>query len=728
MNLNFKLFAFFIVSISAYAQNICNEKAWLNTKLSLDERVALLTNCMSLDEKVSQLLNASDEISRLDIKSYNWWNEALHGVARGPKATIFPQAIGLAATFDRDLIHQVGSSISDEARAVNNYLVSTHSNSIQYMGLTFWSPNVNIFRDPRWGRGQETYGEDPYLTGQIGASFIHGMQGDDPTYLKTAACAKHFAVHSGPEADRHHFNAIVSQQDLYETYLPAFKTSVDAGVEAVMCAYNRTNDEACCGSPTLLQNILRKDWGFKGHVVSDCGAIRDFHSGHGITKTPEESAALALLSGTNLNCGETYKALPKAVEQGLVTEADIDKALKPLLKTRFKLGMFDDPKLNPYSKIPLEVIHSDKNIALAKKVAQKSVVLLKNDHVLPLSKAIKHLYISGPLAGDIRTLIGNYHGLSDNLVTLLEGVVGKVSPITRVEYRAGAMLNQPNQNNGDNYSRLAATADATIIALGLTVVMEGEENEAIGSSHKGDNITMELPKNQIEYLRKMRGDHKKPLIVVVFAGCPLDLTEVSELADAVIYAWYPGEQGGNAIADVIFGDVSPSGKLPLTFPKSITQLPAYEDYAMKGRTYKYMTQEPMYPFGYGLTYSNLQLSNLNIDKGKIKKKESQMVEVTVTNTGNDPMEDVLQLYVSLKGVKQNVPLASLKDFKRVTLAPKASLKVSFKLNPDAFDYIDTLGKSKRHQGEAVITIGNASPGKRSKDLGASSSEIKVVVQ
>ena len=650
-------------------------------------------------------------------------------MARGPKATIFPQAIGLASTFDRALIQKVGSVISTEARAVNNHLVKSNGEFIRYMGLSFWSPNVNIFRDPRWGRGQETYGEDPFLSGQIGASFIKGMQGDHPKYLKTAACAKHYAVHSGPEADRHSFNAIVNPQDLKETYLPAFKACVDAGVEAVMCAYNRTNNEACCGSPTLLQSILRQDWGFKGHVLSDCWAIRNFHQSHKITDTPEASAALALKSGTNLNCGDTYHKLGSALEQGLITEDDINKGLRPLLKTRFKLGMFDAPEVNPYSNIGLDAVRSKAHIALTREVAQKSIVLLKNDNnVLPLKKDAKQLFISGPLAGDVRTLIGNYHGLGDNLVTLVEGIVGKVSPITRVQYRAGAMINQKNSNDGDDFSHLAGKADATIIGLGLTIVMEGEENEAIGSTDKGDNLSMALPENQMAYLRKMRGNHKKPLIVVVFAGCPLDLQEVSKLADAVIYAWYPGEQGGNAIADVIFGDVAPSGKLPITFPKNKEQLPDYADYNMKGRTYKYMEKEPMYPFGFGLSYASSNLSPIKIASTKIKKNTETTLEVMVTNTGNTNLEDVFQLYVSLKGSEENVPLASMKDFKRVSLNPKESKTIEFTLAENAFDYFNSKGEAKRHKGEAVLTVGNASPGKRSLELGSKLSEITVEVK
>ncbi|WP_298878658.1 glycoside hydrolase family 3 N-terminal domain-containing protein [uncultured Polaribacter sp.] len=729
-----KKLLFVIILISQLSFTTCSQtnfksKPWLNNKLSFDERVELLIGSLTLEEKISQLLNASAAIHRLDIKSYDWWNEALHGVARGPKATVFPQAIGLASTFDVNLIKNVGNGISDEARAVNNYLLRKNAESIRYMGLTFWSPNVNIFRDPRWGRGQETYGEDPFLSGKIGASFIKGMQGNHPKYLKTAACAKHYAVHSGPEAQRHSFNAIVNQQDLYETYLPAFKACVDAGVEAIMCAYNRTNNEACCGSKSLLQTILRDNWGFKGHVVSDCGAIKNFHKSHKLTKTPEESAALALKSGTNLNCGQTYKKLKNAYNQGLVTEEDINNGLRPLLKTRFKLGMFDAPNINPYSSIGLNKIHSLENIDLSRKVAQKSIVLLQNkNNVLPLKKDISQLYVGGPFAGEIRTLLGNYYGLSSNLVTLLEGIVGKVSPITRVQYRAGAMINQKNKNKGNNYSYLASKVDATIVALGLTIVMEGEENEAIGSAYKGDNISMKLPENQLNYLRKMRGKHNKPIIAVIFAGSPVDLTEVSKLADAIIYAWYPGEQGGNAIADVIFGDISPSGKLPITFPKSTDQLPSYEDYSMKGRTYKYMLEEPMYPFGFGLTYAGLKISDVKISSKIIHKNENQIVKATITNSGNSDIEDVIQLYISLKNIDQNVPLTSLKEFKRVILKAGESKQISFNLAENMFHFFDKSGVEKRHLGDATITLGNASPGKRSIALGAKLQTIKVLIE
>tara|TARA_R110002033_G_C3897451_1_gene240029 strand:+ start:9016 stop:11214 length:2199 start_codon:yes stop_codon:yes gene_type:complete len=724
------LFILLVVSVPITAQTNCVNKPWLDTSLTFDERIELLLNCLTVEEKISQLLNSSSAVDRLNIKSYNWWNEALHGVARGPKATIFPQAIGMAATFDTKLIHNVGDIISEEARAINNYLLKQNKESLQYLGLTFWSPNVNIFRDPRWGRGQETYGEDPFLSGQIGAAFINGMQGNDSKYLKTAACAKHYAVHSGPEALRHSFNAVVNQQDLHETYLPAFKACVDAGVEAVMCAYNRTNGEACCGSPTLLQDILRKDWGFDGHIVSDCRAIRNFHKFHGVTKSPEESAALALLSGTNLNCGKTYNELGNALKKGLITEVDIDQGLRPLLKTKFKLGMFDKPEDNPYSSIGLEVIRSKEHIKLSREVAQKSIVLLKNNDVLPLKKDLEQIYISGPLAVDVRTLLGNYHGMGENLVTLLEGITAKVSPLTKVQYRSGAMINQANINDQDSYTGLARSSDATIIGLGLTIVMEGEEHEAIGSPSKGDNITMQLPESQLQLLRDMRNKqkHDKPIIAVIFAGCPLDLSEVSELADAIIYAWYPGEQGGNAIADILFGDVSPSGKLPITFPKNKEQLPAYEDYNMAGRTYKYMTKEPLYPFGYGLGYSTLSITNLTMNSKDIEKGKSYQISSSITNTGDSKLDDVIQLYISLKDNNENVPLSSLKDFKRISLKPGESKSLDFVLGEDAFNFINTKGESKRHNGKAEIIIGNSSPGNRSMDLGATLKTIEVEIK
>jgi beta-glucosidase len=442
-----------------------------------------------------------------------------------------------------------------------------------YQGLTFWSPNVNIFRDPRWGRGQETFGEDPFLSGTMGASYVKGLQGSNPKYLKTAACAKHFAVHSGPEALRHEFNAISSLKDLRETYLPAFKKCVDAGVEAVMCAYNRTNNEACCGSNLLLQEILLNEWNFQGHVVSDCGALDNFHKKHAITANSAESAALALKRGVDINCGETYtRSLKEAYDRKLITMEDLDARLKRTLKTRFMLGMFDDANENPYRAIGPEVINDDAKKKLALESAHKSIVLLKNDNALPLDPNSRILFMTGPLAADNLSLVGNYNGVNSDMRTIVEGIAGKVSPSTAMEFRQGALLTSENRNDMDWVSGHAKEADATIVTMGLTLLLEGEEGESIASPNRGDNLDMQLPESQLVLLRKINKKAReagKKVITVICAGMPLDLREVSELSDAVLYAWYPGERGGDAVADVIFGNVSPSAKLPITFPKSV---------------------------------------------------------------------------------------------------------------------------------------------------------------
>ncbi len=712
-------------SLNFYSQE---KEPWYDSSKSFDERIELLLDKMSVKEKISQLLNQSPEIDRLNISEYNWWNEALHGVARSGKATVFPQTIGMAASFDIDMMFRVGTAISDEARAINNHLQSRDGKFIQYMGLSFWSPNVNIFRDPRWGRGQETYGEDPLLSGTLGAQFIKGMQGDHPKYLKTAACAKHYAVHSGPEALRHEFNAVVNDKDLYETYLPAFKLCVDAGVEAVMCAYNRTNDKACCGSDELLMNILRGDWKFDGHIVSDCGALNNFHKFHSVTATKEESAALALLNGVDINCGGTYWSLMGALNKGLITEADIDKRLRKVLSTRFRLGFFDDGTDNPYTKIPASIINNDEHRSLAKEAGLKSLVMLQNkNNVLPLKKDLPFVYIGGPLAADVRSLIGNYHGLSPDMTTLVEGVIRKTSPSTRLQYRSGTSLAMANKNPIDWYSGQAKKADATIVGVGFSVLLEGEEGEAIASDTMGDNNTMQLPENQMAYLRKI-GETDKPLIVVVFAGCPIDLSEIKELADAIIYAWYPGEEGGNALADVIFGDASPSGKLPITFPKSIEQLPAYEDYNMEGRTYKFM-EDPLYPFGFGLSYASINIDNIAISSTKLKhsKKDTATITVHVKNDSDFETDEVVQLYISLENKNLDVPFNDLKDFKRITLPANSDKAVTFNLSVDQLFYYNENGAKLPFKGNVRVSVGNVSPGKRSLELGGEVEEVVIKV-
>ena len=719
---------FVLILLSSHAQN----KPWLDSNLDLEDRISSLIDAMTLEEKISQTVNTSVEIERLGVDGYNWWSEALHGVARSGRATIFPQAMGLGATFDPALLENIGDAISDEARAINNHLLENGKEQTLYQGLSFWSPNVNIFRDPRWGRGQETYGEDPYLTGTLGAAFITGMQGSDPRYLKLAACAKHFAVHSGPEALRHEFNAVTTPKDLRETYLPAFKKCVDAGVEAIMCAYNRTNDEACCGSNLLLQDILLDEWNFHGHIVSDCNALRNFHGRHGLTSTTAESAALALKRGVNVNCGKTFSTgLKDAIEQGLVFEADLDASLKRLFRTRFKLGMFDDPANNPYRAIGTDVINDEAKQDLALKAAQKSIVLLKNDNALPLNPNSKFIYMTGPLASNTLSLVGNYNGINSDMRTIVEGIAAKVSPSTRMQYRQGALLTTENLNDIDWFSGQAEKAEATIVVLGLSLLLEGEEGESIASPAKGDILDMKLPESQLILLRKINEKARKgnkKVITVICAGMPLDLSEVSELSDAVLYAWYPGEKGGDAVADIIFGNVSPSGKLPITFPKSIEQLPDYESYSMEGRTYKYMTEKPLYPFGYGLGYAKLKLEQPSVSNTTVKKNGQIDISLNIKNEGTVEGEEVVQVYISLKNDKAYLPQATLIDFMRVKISKGDQENVTFSIPYEEFSYYNNEGEKMQHKGNAIVTIGNASPGERSKELNTEIFETQVVVK
>lgn len=722
----------FIVSFFLSTNLIAQDMIWLETELDINTRVTALVEAMTLEEKISQTIHNSSAVERLGVDAYNWWSEALHGVARSGRATVFPQAIGLAATFDPALMENIGEAISDEARAINNHMLSMGKEQTLYQGLTFWSPNVNIFRDPRWGRGQETYGEDPFLSGTLGASFIRGMQGCDPKYLKVGACAKHFAVHSGPEALRHEFNAVASPQDLRETYLPAFRFCVDAGVEAVMCAYNRTNDEGCCGSNLLLQEILLGEWNFQGHILSDCWALENFHNKHGLTSGPAESAALALKRGVNLNCGVTFgRSLKEAVELGLITEGDLDISLKRLLRTRFKLGMFDPPEKVPYRSIGTDVINDEAKQQLALEAAHKSIVLLKNDDALPLSRDSKFIYMTGPLASNTLALVGNYNGINSNMKTIVEGIAGKVSPSTRMQFRQGALLSTENKNSMDWFSGQAADAEATIVVLGLTLLLEGEEGESIASPDKGDILDMKLPESQLVLLRKINQKARskgKKVITVICAGMPLDLREVTELSDAVLYAWYPGEKGGDAVADIVFGDVSPSGKLPVTFPMSIDQLPDYEDYSMDGRTYKYMKESALYPFGYGLGYADLKWSDPVHNSTILRKDQNLEISINVENDGSMAIDEVFQVYMKINNEQERLPMASLVDFKRLTIPGEGQMQVSFSIPDSVFSYYNKEGQKIRHRGKASVVIANASPGDRSEELGAKSFEIDVTVK
>jgi len=701
---------------SAQAQQ---QALYLNPNQPLSARVNDLISKLTLEEKVGQMLDQSPAIQRLNIPAYSWWNEALHGVGRSAPATVFPQAIGLGATFDDDLALREATAISDEARAVYNAAIAKN-HYVKYGGLTFWTPNINIFRDPRWGRGQETYGEDPTLTSRIGVAFVKGLQGNDPKYLKVAACAKHYAVHSGPEKLRHEFDAQASPQDLRETYLPAFKALVkEANVEAVMCAYNSTNGEPCCGNTFLLQDVLRKEWKFRGHVVSDCGALDDLYEGHKVVKNKTEAAALALQRGVELNCGDTYTKLPDAVRQGLIKESQIDSALAILLRTRFKLGLFDGQNATPYDRLGPEVVNSAAHRALAKEVALKSMVLLKNNGVLPLRSDLGKYFVTGPNATSVEALLGNYYGVNGQMSTILEGLVGAVQPGSQIEYKQGALLDRPNINPIDWTTGEAKQTDAIIVVMGITGVLEGEEGESIASAHAGDRLDYNLPKNQIDFLKKLRQGSKTPIIAVVTGGSPMNLSEVHELADAVLLTWYPGEEGGNAVADLVFGKASPSGKLPITFPKSLEQLPAYESYGMKGRTYRYLEAEPMYPFGYGLSYAKFEYPNLKLSTKKAAKNKPVEVEATVTNTGKMAGEEVVQLYLTHQPRSgAQVPLYSLKSFKRVKLEPGATTTVKFTLTPEQLALINEKGQAVAPTGPVNVWVGGALPTQRSQNLGA----------
>jgi beta-glucosidase len=683
-----------------------------------EKEIEELISHMTIEEKVSQMLHDSPAIPRIGLPAYNWWSECLHGVARAGNATVFPQAIGLAATFDPELAEKEADAISDEARAKYNEALKTGDRS-QYHGLTFWTPNINIFRDPRWGRGQETYGEDPFLTGCMGKAVVRGLQGNDPDNLKVAACAKHFAVHSGPEKDRHLFNAEPTKKDLWETYLPAFKVLVDAGVEAVMGAYNRVYGEPCCGSSFLLKEVLRKKWGFSGHIVSDCWAVRDFHETHKVTKSPVESAALAINNGCNLNCGCTYTAAVEAVKSGLIDEKTIDDALHHLLITRAKLGMFDSAEDNKWASLGEKDVDTAAHRTLAKQTAAESIVLLKNKNgLLPLSNKPKHILCIGPTAANIQVLLGNYYGLNSRLVTILEGLVNKSTEMNgiSVDYTLGCSMYAPNTNDGWTVG-MAEAADVVIACFGLDNAMEGEEGESVASECKGDRMHIELPQWQLDYLKAIH-DRGTPVVLVLTGGAPIAFPY--DIADAILFAWYPGEEGGNAVADCIFGKTIPSGHLPVTFPKATADLPPYEDYRMKNRTYRYSEKEPLFPFGFGLSYTEFIFSTVTVSEKTIHTGMSLTVLVTVQNTGSIDADEVVQLYITKKNRNTDDPRCSLRRFSRIHIKQGESVQVPFTLSDTDFTSINEQGESVLVPGLYTLTAGECAPVMDCRKLGASS--------
>jgi beta-glucosidase len=838
-----------VVPVPTSRAQTASQAPYLNPKLPIEERVKDLLGRLTLEEEVSQMQNHAPAIPRLGIPAYDWWNEALHGVARAGVATVFPQAIGLAATWDTDLMLDVSAVISEEARAKYNEAIRNHQHGI-YQGLTFWSPNINIFRDPRWGRGQETYGEDPYLTGSLGVNFVRGMQGEDPRYFKTIATPKHFAVHSGPERLRHKFDVPVDERDLRETYLPAFERCVQEGKAfSIMCAYNSYAGEPCCSNDYFLTKILRKEWGFQGYVVSDCGAISDIYAGHRKVASVPEASAAAVRAGCDLSCGDEYISLVEAVAKGLIHKEEIDASVRRLFTARFRLGMFDPPEMVPFARIPYSSNDSKQHKELALKAARESIVLLKNDgNLLPLSKNLKRIAVIGPNADAVDVLLGNYNGTPSAPVTPLQGIRNRVSPSTSVLYAVGApvaegvsaqgspipsryfgpglnaeyfpnikLVGKPSamrtdphvnfdwgtkapvpevpadgfsvrwtgkltapksgtyrigvemddgcrlwiggalvvdgwQDGGDRtlfkemqltegksydvrleyfdrtgpaiaklvwvvpgtnllaQAREAAThADAVVLCLGLSPRLEGEEMDVqVEGFSGGDRLTLDLPKVQEDLLRAMQS-LKKPVVVVLLNGSAVAVKWADAHIPAIVEAWYPGEEAGNAIADVIFGNYNPGGRLPVTFYRSIDQLPPFEDYRMAGRTYRYSQQAPLYPFGHGLSYTRFAYSGLMLDKQQIRGGDSLHVTVTVKNIGAVEGDEVVQLYLTDELASAPVPLRSLQGFRRLHLEAGESDTVSFDLTPRQMSLIDAQMKRVVEPGYFTIAVGGKQP-------------------
>jgi beta-glucosidase len=660
-------------------------------KYPIEERVNDLVTRLTLEEKVLQMQNDAPAVSRLGIPAYNWWNECLHGVARNGTATVFPQAIGMAATWSPDLVYREASVISTEARAKFNAIKTTGKSGI-YQGLTFWSPNINIFRDPRWGRGQETYGEDPYLTARIGVAFVKGLQGEDPKYVKVISTAKHFAVHSGPEPERHKFDAWCSKQDLYETYLPAFEALIREGkAYSVMGAYNRVFNVPCCASDFLLDEILRKKWGFGGYVVSDCGAIWDIYNGHALVANAEKASVLGVKAGCDLTCGDEYGSLADAVKDGFISEEIIDSSVKRLFTARFRLGMFDPDSAVAYAAIPFTENDKEESRLLSRKVAQQSIVLLKNEnHTLPLSRKIKSVAVIGPYADKLSVLLGNYHGTPSKPVTLLQGIRNKAGERISVKYALGVpapedidfkkvVIDWMPPGPWEEAISLASLSDVVIFVGGISPYLEGEEMKVeIPGFRGGDRTTLDIPGNQTELLKKLQGTGK-PVILVLTGGSALSVNWAKENLPAIVDVWYPGEEGGNALADVLFGDYNPAGRLPVTFYKSVNGLPPFENYSMKGRTYRYFTGEPLFPFGFGLTYTSFDYISSDLSKNPAIASDTVLVNVKLKNTGDYDGDEVIQVYSKRPSNGNIQPVKSLVAFRRVAMKKGEERMVSIPL-------------------------------------------------
>ncbi|OYU97810.1 MAG: glycosyl hydrolase [Bacteroidetes bacterium B1(2017)] len=675
-----------------------------DTSLSQDARIANLLQTLSVEEKINLLTFQNEGVPRLKIASYNWWNEGLHGVARAGQATVFPQAIGMAASFNPSLLKNVADAISTEARAKYNLACAKHALQ-QYQGLSFWAPNINIYRDPRWGRAQETYGEDPYLTSQMGIAFVGGLQGNNPNQLKAAACAKHFAVHSGPENQRHSFNALLDEKDLRETYLYAFKKLVDAHVESVMCAYNRVNDQPCCTGNFLLTQVLRKEYMFKGQVLTDCWALEDIRSGHKTETDGAVIAAQAIKEGVNLECGSMLSAdLLNAYKRNLITLEDLNAAIEPTLRTQLKLGLLNVHANPSYLSFGQDSIANAYHLKLARQMAQESIVLLSNNGVLPLQKdKVNALMLLGSIASSEDVLLGNYNGLSAHPVSFVSGITAAVGAGTRVEYNAGYSFTDTTHFGG---LWAASNAKISIAFIGTTPDYEGEEGDAFLSNHGGDRTNNELPASQLAFLRAYKkANPTQKLIVVITGGACFNLTEIEAMADAILVAWYPGEQGGNALADVLFGTCSPSGKLPITYYQNIQNLPSFTNYDMQGRTYRYLDQNQKYPFGFGLSYANFSYQWKQ--KPKLNKTHIQF-SVQVKNNSSKHAAEVVQAYISYPNGNR-MPVKELKAFQKPSIAANDSVELNFSIPIEELKKWDLENNHwKLYPGKYTLTIGSHS--------------------
>jgi beta-glucosidase len=703
---------FSVNSVHSQTENNLKVLPFMNTNLSIQDRVNDLVSRLTLEEKIQQMQHTAPAVARLGIPQYNWWNECLHGVARNGIATVFPQAIGMAATFNPALIKREADVISTEARAKYYEAINKGSHEI-YQGLTFWSPNINIFRDPRWGRGQETYGEDPFLTSQIGKAFVQGLQGNDPTYFKVIATAKHFAVHSGPESQRHKFDAWPSQRDLYETYLPAFEVLVkEAHVYSVMTCYNRVFGTPSSANTFLFKETLRGKWGFKGYVVSDCWAISDIYNFHNFVPTAEKAASLSVKAGTDLSCGPEYGSLLSAIGLGYISEYEINNSVKRLFEARFRLGLFDPPAKVKYASIPVTEYNTEANRSLAREVSRQSIVLLKNDrlpgnenNILPLSKKIKTIAVIGPYSNDTSVLLGNYNGIPSQPVTILAGITNRAGKGLKILHCQGVEKPEVQALRPENMNlaadplfmeavTIAGKADAVVFIGGISPNLEGEEMDVkVPGFSAGDRTNLDLPQNQQLLLEKLKASGK-PIILVLTNGSALAVNWAKDNATAVVEAWYPGEEGGNAVADVLFGNYNPAGRLPVTFYKNVNDIPAFEDYSMKGRTYKYFEGTPLYAFGYGLSYTTFKYNKAAVRTAMLSETDTIVLSANVSNTGKFEGDEVIQVYVKQPQVIKDQPIKSLVAFERVHFLKGETKDVTISIpvsrlrhyNPEVNDY------------------------------------------